>query len=90
MKKISGIKVISIDLFRILVDIDLSVESVWKIFLKENYTPGLGLQYWNRATEIVLKNLFAAALDDRHFKNTRSVFEETYATLFKEIHLTYD
>jgi FMN phosphatase YigB (HAD superfamily) len=90
MNKISNIKVISIDLFRTLVDIDLSVESVWKIFLKEKYTPYLGRKYWNRGTEIVLNNLFSVALDDQHFKNTRSIFEETYATLFKEIGLDYD
>jgi HAD superfamily hydrolase (TIGR01549 family) len=90
MNKISNIKVISIDLFRTLVDIDLSVESVWKIFLKEKYTPDLGLKYWNRATEIVLKNLFAAAVDDSQFKNTRSIFEDTYSALFKEIDLDYD
>jgi HAD superfamily hydrolase (TIGR01549 family) len=90
MSKISDIKIISIDLFRTLVDVDLSVASVWKTFLKDKYTQDLGLQYWNRATEIVLKNLFAAALDDRHFKNTRSIFEETYAALFKEIDLDYD
>jgi putative hydrolase of the HAD superfamily len=90
MKKAANIKVISIDLYRTLVDIDFNVESVWKVFLGEKYTADLGLRYWNRATEIVLKNLFAAALDDKNFKSTRTIFTETYTSLFKEISLDYD
>jgi putative hydrolase of the HAD superfamily len=90
MMKASNIKVVSIDLYRTLVDIDLSAESVWKVFLGENYTSDLGLKYWNRATDILIANLFAAAADDRHFKSTRTIFADSYTSLFKEISLDYD
>ena len=85
-----NIKLISIDLFRTLVDVDSGLESVWKVFLKESYSIELGKKYWDRATEIVLEQLYASAMDYQHFKKTRTIYEDTYTTLFKEIRLDFD
>jgi putative hydrolase of the HAD superfamily len=89
-KKTSNIKLISLDLYRTLIDVDCSLPQVWKVFLGDTYTPELGAKYWARATEIVINNLTAAALNNHEFKNARAIYVDTYTTLFAEIHLDFD
>ncbi len=88
--KLSDITLISVDLFRTLIDVDRSLPQVWKIFLGECYTPELGEKYWDRATEIVMGLLDEAALDDQHFRSAKIIYQETYSRLFKEIKLDFD
>jgi hypothetical protein len=49
----------------------------------------LAQQYWDRTSEILFHKLTETALDSHHFKNTRTIIEESYAILFKEINLDY-
>jgi FMN phosphatase YigB (HAD superfamily) len=89
-KKTSNIKLISVDLYRTLIDVDRSLPQVWQIFLGDRYTPELGAKYWARATEIVIQNLTEASLNNLQFKNARAIYVETYTTMFAEIHLDFD
>ena len=90
MNKLSSIKIISLDLFHTLISVNESYDYVWKEFLKENYTDEFAKKYWDRATEIVLENLYKAALNEDKFINVRSIFENAYTQIFSEIHLDYD
>jgi len=88
--KLNQIRIISIDLFRTLVDVDQMIESVWRTFLREKYDSRLAKQYWDRATEILMDKFDEAATDLKRFKNCRVIFQETYAMVFKEINLDFD
>ena len=37
MKKTKNIKIISVDLFRTIVDIEQTPEMIWQMFLKDNF-----------------------------------------------------
>jgi HAD superfamily hydrolase (TIGR01509 family) len=87
--KIFTIKLISVDLFQTLVRLDEGRDQIWKQFLEERFTVELAQQYWDRTSEILFHKLTETALDSHHFKNTRTIIEESYAILFKEINLDY-
>jgi HAD superfamily hydrolase (TIGR01509 family) len=87
--KTLDIKLISIDLFQTLVQLDEGRDQVWKIFLKDQFSPELAMQYWDRTSEILLGKLSEAASDNHKFKNSRAIIEESYAAIFKEISCEY-
>jgi FMN hydrolase / 5-amino-6-(5-phospho-D-ribitylamino)uracil phosphatase len=87
---IADIKVISLDVFRTLVAVDGVYEYVWSKFLGNKYTKDSAKRNWDRATEIFLNELGRAAQETEHFKNTRTVIQESYAQLFKEIKLDFN
>ena len=68
MKKIHNIKIISIDLFRTIVDIEQTPEMIWQIFLKENFPDELSRKYYQIADEIMGRRWDAAGTDDKHLK----------------------
>ena len=90
MDRINNIKIISVDLFRTLVDVDQSQESVWRSILRDNYSDTLASMNWEKTTEILLNKYYTAALDYQHFKNIKTIFEETYRDFFSEADLDYD
>jgi FMN hydrolase / 5-amino-6-(5-phospho-D-ribitylamino)uracil phosphatase len=84
------IKVISIDLFQTLVRLDEGRDEVWQLFLGDRFSSELARQYWDRTGEILLQRLYETALGNSGFKNSRTIIEESYATIFKEINCSYD
>jgi len=50
MKKFS---IVSVDMFGTLVDTDSIAPSVWRTFLKDEFTEELAEKHWNRASELV-------------------------------------
>lgn len=89
MKKAKNIKIVSIDLFRTIVDIEQTPEMIWQMFLKDNFPIELSRKYYRRADEILGRRWDAAGID-KHFKSVRTVLEETARELFREIKLNYD
>lgn len=85
--KINGIKLVSIDLFRTLVDLEQTPQIIWETFLKSNYPPEVSQQYWQRASEILERIWDEAGTGNGHFKNVRVVLEDTCSELFQEIQL---
>ena len=90
MKKVNNIKIISIDLFRTIVDIEQTPEMIWQLFLRENFPDEISRKYYWIADEIMGRRWDAAGTDDKHFKTVRTVLEDTVAELFCEIKLDYD
>jgi HAD superfamily hydrolase (TIGR01549 family) len=88
--KNSNIKLISVDLFQTLVRLDEVSEDVWKIFLKDRFSVELAHRYWDRTSVVLLQKLYETAVDDQGFKTTRTIMEESYAAIFKEINCSYD
>ena len=90
MKKANNIKLISIDLFRTIVDLEPTPETLWQKFLKTNFPDEVSRKYWHRADEILWRRWDAAGIEDKHFKSVRKILEDTAAELFNEINLNYD
>lgn len=87
---LADIKVISLDVFRTLVAVDGIYEYVWTKLLGDKYTNEIGKRNWERATEIFLLKLKEAAIETNCFKNTRTIIQETYSQLFREIELDFN
>ena len=90
MKKLKNIKIVSVDLFRTLIDIDPTPKTIWQKFLKDNFPDEISRKYWHRADEILWRRWDAAGTDSNHFKSVRTILEDTVAELFGEIQLDYD
>lgn len=90
MNKISNIKIISIDLFRTLIDLEDGDELIYETFLKGTYSDTLAKKYRKRAKEILTQKWNDAGIDEKHFKNERMIFEEILVDLFNEIGLYLD
>jgi len=89
MEKTLNIKVISLDIFRTLVSIDVRHDSILKsIFGKELSAP-LSEAYSQRINQIITSKFIEAGGNDKSFKNERTLFEETYSVFFKENGLDY-
>jgi putative hydrolase of the HAD superfamily len=85
-----NIKIISLDLFWTIMDIEPSPGTLWQKFLKENFSSKILRKYIQQTNEIDNRKWDAAGIDDKQFKNVRTILEETAAELFGEINLDYD
>jgi len=45
MKKLKNIKIVSVDLFRTLIDIDPTPKTIWQKFLKNNFPDEISRKY---------------------------------------------
>lgn len=87
MSIISNIKIVSVDLFGTLINVQQSRDTIWRIFLGENYTEELGHSYWEMADVILRRKVNE---NSATFKNVRTIFNETYTELFSKINVMYD
>ena len=90
MKKIKHIKLISVDLFRTIVDLEQTPEMIWQLFLKENFPEEISRNYYHVADEIMGRRWDAAGTDTKHFKTIRTVLEDTMTEILNKIKLDYD
>jgi FMN hydrolase / 5-amino-6-(5-phospho-D-ribitylamino)uracil phosphatase len=90
MEKVISIKIISIDLFRTLIDVGPNIEMIMQAFLRKNVPSEKSNKYYLRADEILWRRWDAAGIDDKHFKSVRTILEDTYAELFNEVNLDYN
>jgi HAD superfamily hydrolase (TIGR01549 family) len=90
MDKIANLKLVSVDLYQTLIDIRAGREAIWKAFLGDKYTEELCLKYSRIGDEVITRKFLEASVEGASFKNERTIFEETFADLFREIHLNFD
>jgi len=83
-------KVVSVDMFGTLVDVDSVVHPFWRAFLQDAYTVELADKYWNRASELTFKYFDEQVIQKRQFVSLRLISEKCFARLFSEIGLNYD
>jgi putative hydrolase of the HAD superfamily len=84
MKKAKNIKIISVDLFRTIVDIEQTPETIWRTFLKDRFPLEKSKYYQQRADEIIWNRWDAAGMPDANFKTVRLILEDTMTELFSE------
>jgi FMN phosphatase YigB (HAD superfamily) len=87
MNKISNIKIVSVDLFGTLVNVQQSRDTIWRVFLGKDYTEELGHKYWDMADVILRRKVNESPTT---FKSVRTMFKETYTELFGKINFMYD
>jgi HAD superfamily hydrolase (TIGR01549 family) len=88
--KITGIKLVSVDLFRTLVDLDPTPKIIWEVFLKDNFSPGVAQKHWQRAAGILDRIWDEAGAGEGSFKDVRVVLEQTCSELFQQIQLGHE
>ena len=89
LKKAKNIKIISIDLFRTIVDIDQTPDIIWRMFLRDNFPDEIAKINYRIADEIMDRHWGTAGIDDKHFKSVRTVLEDVVTELFQKINLDY-
>jgi FMN phosphatase YigB (HAD superfamily) len=83
-------KVVSVDMFGTLVDVDTIAPNVWKAFLKDKYSAELAEKYWNRASELVFKYFDEQIIKKGRYVSLDIIFKECYEELFLEIKLKFN
>ena len=89
MKKAKNVKIISLDLFRTIVDVGQAPDMIWQLFLKDKFPVELSGKYLKRIDEINSGRCDASAMGNSNFKTVRTVLEETLTEFFSEINLDY-
>ena len=82
-------KVVSIDMFGTLVDVDSRYYNVWQIFLGEQYSDERANQIRRHAYEVLQHHYYQVTQNSRYI-TTRALFEEVYSDLFTELDLDFD
>ncbi|MFC1533190.1 HAD family hydrolase [Thermodesulfobacteriota bacterium] len=86
----SRFKIISIDMFQTLVNVECRKSIIWQTILKDNYTPESADEYWKRANELVFGYFKTRVIKNNHYMPVKSIFQECYSQLFSEISCTFD
>ncbi len=90
MQKAKNIKIVSVDLFRTLIDVDPPTESHWQQFMRMNLPADIARRYWHRADEILSRRWDEAGIDEKQFKSVRTILEDVGKELFAEADIDYD
>jgi FMN phosphatase YigB (HAD superfamily) len=83
-------KVVSVDMFGTLVDVNSIRHTVWKLFLKDRYTPELADMCWDRASDMVFQQIQEKVIRSREYVPPKVIFEAVYAQLFAEMGVSFD
>jgi len=83
-------KVVSIDMFGTLVDIDSIRHAVWRTFLKDRYTTELADEYWDRAGDLLFQFVDDQIIEERPYISLKATFATMYSRFFSEIGLDFD
>jgi 2-haloalkanoic acid dehalogenase type II len=87
--RMSDFKVVSVDMFGTLVDVNSIAPLVWRQFLKDRYTIELAKQYWDRAN-VLLFQIYDRVIQEQRYVPPKVIFKQCYSELFREIGLDFD
>jgi FMN phosphatase YigB (HAD superfamily) len=83
-------KIVSLDMFQTLVDVNSIRYETWKRILKENYTVELADRCWIEANKLVFDYFNNYDKGEQVFLNVKTVFENCYKKLFTEFEIKAD
>ena len=86
----SSFRVVSIDMFGTLVDINSIRHAVWRTFLRDGYTTELADEYWNRVGDILFELIDDQIFEERPYASLKAIFETMYSRFFSLIGLDFD
>ncbi|WBW96933.1 HAD family hydrolase [Oceanirhabdus sp. W0125-5] len=78
-------KVISLDMFQTLVDVNTRREIIWKRILEERYTEELQDKYWRTINGYIFENFHKHCSSNEEFMTIRNIFEIYYEIALKEL-----
>jgi len=78
-------KVISLDMFQTIVDLNTRRDVIWKKILEERYTKELQEEYWVTINGYIFENFHKHSSSNEEFMKIRNIFEVYYDMAFKEL-----
>jgi putative hydrolase of the HAD superfamily len=83
-------KLISIDVFQTLVDVPSIEEKVWKIFLKEKYSPIIAKKGSDYIGKRILNYFSREVLEKNKFETVKFVYSRYFSEAFQKFHIDFD
>ena len=84
------IKLISLDIFQTLVDLHSIKHTIWRIFLKEDYSYEYAEKLWDMGTIWLIDYFNNEIIRDKTFRSVKSIYATCYKQLFRELHIDFD
>lgn len=85
-----NIRLVSVDLFQTLVDINSRKEAVWRQILQGDYTPERGEHCWGVASEILKTVYLQKAAAANGFTSVREIFRTCFQDAFRRLGIDFD
>ena len=82
-------KVICIDMFQTLVNIESRVEYIWKRILEEDYNEELRDKYVQTVRIKIVDNFHVSESTSTKFKSLKEIFFESFKDIFEENQVKY-
>jgi HAD superfamily hydrolase (TIGR01509 family) len=83
-------KVISVDMFETLVNVDSRKYCVWRKILGESFTEQYADQCWEKANKLLFGFLNNYEFPGQRFYTSKSIFEKCFFAIFKENKINFD
>jgi len=87
---LSNFKVISLDMFQTLVDVNSRRHNVWRKILGDSYSPDFAEECWEAANKLVFGYFNKFVGEEKQFYNTKYIFQKCYEELFAEKGVSFD
>ncbi|MCM1991511.1 HAD family hydrolase [Oceanirhabdus seepicola] len=78
-------KVISLDMFQTLVDVNTRRDVIWRKILEDRYTKELQDEYWGTINGYIFQNFHKHSNNNEEFMTIRNIFEIYYEIALKEL-----
>ena len=83
-------KVVSLDMFQTLVNVNSRRHSTWHKILGDAYSESLAEEYWGESSKLVLGYFNKLVSEERAFYKVKSIFENCYRELFLQRGINFD
>jgi FMN phosphatase YigB (HAD superfamily) len=84
------IKLISLDIFQTLVDVNSIKHATWQIILKDNYSPGYAEELADSMTNRLIDYFNNEIIEDTTFRPVKSIYKTCYSEIFRKFHIDFD
>ena len=78
------IKLISLDIFQTLVDVDTIKHDICKVLLKGDYSPEYADELWDVTTVKIVDYFNNEIIEDPTFRSVKYIYEKCYSDVFHE------
>lgn len=84
------IKLISLDIFQTLVDINPIKPEISRIFLEEDYSVESAENLWTAMTDRLIEYFNKEIIADATFRTVKAIYERCYADVFPKLAIDFD
>jgi HAD superfamily hydrolase (TIGR01549 family) len=83
-------KIISVDMFQTLVDVNSRREHVWKKILGDVYSQHFAKECWEEANKVIFSHFNKYVSEEQCFRSTKYIFEKCYEEVFPQKGVKFD